>query len=114
MPNGRRWFTAVLLFIAVSVAGLGIRPLIVPDEPRYGIIPAEMVESGNWLALRMNGFVYYEKPPLGVCIDSTRSIPALTRASTGAWATRSASRPGIRARRASSGRVEDTVCSMQP
>ena len=65
MPNGRRWFTALLLFIAVSVAGLGIRPLIVPDEPRYGIIPAEMVETGNWLALRMNGFVYYEKPPLG-------------------------------------------------
>ena len=65
MPNGRRWFTALLLFVAVSVAGLGIRPLIVPDEPRYGIIPAEMVETGNWLALRMNGFVYYEKPPLG-------------------------------------------------
>ena len=65
MPIGRRWFTALLLFVAVSVAGLGIRPLIVPDEPRYGIIPAEMVETGNWLALRMNGFVYYEKPPLG-------------------------------------------------
>lgn len=60
-----RWPIAVLVFLVVGFAGLGIRPLVVPDEPRYGMIPAEMVRSGDWLALRMNGFAYYEKPPLG-------------------------------------------------
>ena len=65
MDVRRRWITAILLFLAVSVAGLGIRPLVVPDEPRYGIIPSEMLDGGNWLALRMDGFAYYEKPPLG-------------------------------------------------
>ena len=64
--NARRsWITAIILFVALSVVGLGVRPLVVPDEPRYGVIPAEMIETGNWLALRMAGFVYYEKPPLG-------------------------------------------------
>ena len=65
MTVRRSWIIAILLFVALSIVGLGLRPLIVPDEPRYGIIPAEMVENGNWLALRMAGFVYYEKPPLG-------------------------------------------------
>ena len=65
MDARRNWIICTLLFVALSVAGLGVRPMVVPDEPRYGIIPAEMVESGNWLALRMAGFVYYEKPPLG-------------------------------------------------
>jgi 4-amino-4-deoxy-L-arabinose transferase len=65
MDARRNWIIGILLFLALGVAGLTVRPLIVPDEPRYGIIPAEMVDSGNWLALRMAGFVYYEKPPLG-------------------------------------------------
>ena len=57
MTVRRTWIIAILLFVALSIVGLGLRPLIVPDEPRYGIIPAEMVENGNWLALRMAGFV---------------------------------------------------------
>ena len=65
MTVRRIWIIAILLFVALNIVGLGVRPLVVPDEPRYGIIPAEMVENGNWLALRMAGFVYYEKPPLG-------------------------------------------------
>ena len=70
--NARRsWITAIILFVALSVVGLGVRPLVVPDEPRYGVIPAEMIETGNWLALRMAGFVYYEKPPLGYWFTAT-------------------------------------------
>ena len=65
MDVTRRWALAILVFLLVGVAGLGVRPLVVPDEPRYGIIPAEMAETGNWLALRMAGFTYYEKPPMG-------------------------------------------------
>ena len=65
MDARRNWIICILLFLALGVTGLTVRPLVVPDEPRYGIIPAEMVDTGNWLALRMAGFVYYEKPPLG-------------------------------------------------
>ncbi len=61
----RVWINSLVLFAALSLVGLGVRPLVVPDEPRYGVIPAEMLEAGNWFSPRMAGFVYYEKPPLG-------------------------------------------------
>ncbi len=56
---------AVMVFLLVSVFVLGVRPLSQPDEPRYGIIASEMVETGDWFSLRMAGFHYYEKPPMG-------------------------------------------------
>ncbi len=55
-----------LVFLAVSVIVVGVRPLVPPDEVRYGIIAAEMAETGQWFSLRMAGFHYYEKPPLGM------------------------------------------------
>lgn len=65
MDARKHWTLAILVFVAVGIVGLGIRPMVVPDEPRYGIIPAEMVARGDWLSLRMDGFAYWEKPPLG-------------------------------------------------
>ena len=59
-----QWTLAALLFVIVGIAVLGVRPLVPPDEPRYGIIAAQMAESGEWFALRMAEFRYYEKPPL--------------------------------------------------
>ncbi|MFM8640084.1 MAG: phospholipid carrier-dependent glycosyltransferase [Planctomycetota bacterium] len=65
MDARKLWTVAILVFLAVGVVTLGVRPMVVPDEPRYGIIPAEMVARGDWLTLRMNGLAYWEKPPLG-------------------------------------------------
>ena len=76
MDARKHWILAIAVFVAVGVVGLGIRPMVVPDEPRYGIIPAEMVARGDWLALRMNGFAYWEKPPLGYWLTAA-SISAL-------------------------------------
>ncbi len=59
-----QWLWAIGLFLLVGIVVLGVRPLVPPDEPRYGIIASEMAQSGNWLSLRMAGFAYYEKPPL--------------------------------------------------
>ncbi|OHE71390.1 MAG: hypothetical protein A2007_02780 [Verrucomicrobia bacterium GWC2_42_7] len=58
------------LILLVSVLGLlffltiGRRPLANPDEGRYAEIPREMVVSGDWVTPRLNGVLYFEKPPL--------------------------------------------------
>lgn len=84
MSPRRLWALAALVFLAVGVVTLGVRPLQVPDEARYGIIPAQMVESGDWLSLRLAGFRFYEKPPLVYWITAT-SISAFGQ---NAWAIR--------------------------
>ncbi len=63
--NFRKVFIAALItFIFVNLLFLGSRPVLTADETRYGSIAAQMVESGNWMSLRMSGFHFYEKPPL--------------------------------------------------
>lgn len=39
-------------------------PLLEPDEGRYLDIPRHMVESGDWVTPRLDGVLYFEKPPL--------------------------------------------------
>lgn len=62
---------AIAVFLLTSVLVLGVRPLIAHDEARYAAIPAEMIASGDWTQLRLSGFRYYEKPPLGYWLTAT-------------------------------------------
>jgi 4-amino-4-deoxy-L-arabinose transferase-like glycosyltransferase len=49
---------------ALWLASLAARPLYKTDEARYGEISREMALSGDWVTPRLNGFKYFEKPPL--------------------------------------------------
>ena len=59
---------ALPLFLAllalVWFGSLATRSLISPDEGRYATLSWEMLRSGDWVTPRLNGILYFEKPPL--------------------------------------------------
>ena len=54
-----------IVFVGIYLLPLGLRPLVVPDEARYGVIPAEMIDTGDWVVPHLIGIRYFEKPVLG-------------------------------------------------
>jgi len=65
-PDRPKGFATILILLcAVLWFGLlGQRDLFDPDEGRYAVIPAAMVDTGNWLTPRLNDIKYFEKPAL--------------------------------------------------
>ena len=53
-----------LLCIILFGIGLGSAPLANPDEARYAEIPREMLATGDFVTPRLDGIIYFEKPPL--------------------------------------------------
>lgn len=60
-----------LLFVALFLFDIGGRTLSSPDEGRYVEIPREMVESGDYVLPRLNGILYFEKPPLFYWLEAS-------------------------------------------
>ncbi len=57
------WMVAVAL--GAWLAGLAwLRPLMLPDEGRYGGVAWEMLRSGAWAVPKLDGLPYFHKPPL--------------------------------------------------
>lgn len=63
-PSWLAWLGLVGL-VVFYLAGLGLRPLLLPDEYRYAEAAREMVASGDWIVPHLDGVVYLEKPILG-------------------------------------------------
>ncbi|MFZ6756365.1 glycosyltransferase family 39 protein [Undibacterium sp. Ji50W] len=60
----RTLWAIALAFLAVWLYMLGSRTLVPTDEGRYAEMAREMLATGDWITLRLNGIKYFEKPPL--------------------------------------------------
>jgi 4-amino-4-deoxy-L-arabinose transferase len=60
----------ILAYILIYLLPLGIRPLSIPDETRYGEIPHEMITTGDWAVPHLIELRYFEKPPMGYWLNA--------------------------------------------
>ena len=70
----RRGALTLLLVVAFSALfffNIGERNISSPDEGRYIEIPREMVLSGDYVLPRLNGILYFEKPPLFYWLEAS-------------------------------------------
>jgi 4-amino-4-deoxy-L-arabinose transferase-like glycosyltransferase len=63
-PGTRSLFLLFALALILMFVDLGHTPLFEPDEGRYSEIPREMLARGDFVTPRLNGVLYFEKPPL--------------------------------------------------
>ncbi|WP_416177753.1 ArnT family glycosyltransferase [Dialister sp.] len=53
-----------LFCLVLYGAGVGLIPLLDPDEPVYGETAKEMIATRDWISPRIYGDFWYDKPPL--------------------------------------------------
>ena len=66
----KSYIVIIGIFLLLYILPLGIRPIIIPDESRYAEIPREMIASDDWIAPRLNGLRYFEKPVMGYWLNA--------------------------------------------
>ena len=58
-------------FAVFFLFDIGGRNISSPDEGRYIEIPREMVDTGDYVLPRLNGILYFEKPPLFYWLEAS-------------------------------------------
>ncbi len=64
LESPRTLWALAIGFLIIWFYMLGARTLVPTDEGRYAEMGREMLASGDWITLRLNGIKYFEKPPL--------------------------------------------------
>jgi 4-amino-4-deoxy-L-arabinose transferase-like glycosyltransferase len=67
----RRVLAALALWL---LATLGLRPLLLPDEGRYGTVARDMLQQGDGLVPLLNGLPFFHKPPLMYWLDMAAMV----------------------------------------
>jgi 4-amino-4-deoxy-L-arabinose transferase-like glycosyltransferase len=83
-PSRTVLWTLLAVFVLVSLAMLGFRTLVPPDEGRYAEMAREMWLTGDWITTRLNGIKYFEKPPLQTWMNAL----SFTAFGLGEWQAR--------------------------
>src|SRR5215510_11285635 len=60
----RVWTLLFLAIAALYLYGLGVLPLVGPDEPRYAEVAREMLARRDLITPTLGGLPWFEKPPL--------------------------------------------------
>jgi len=87
---GSAWWTSprplwlIAALFAWLLATAWVRPLMAPDEGRYGSVALAMLHSGDWLVPRLDGLPFFHKPPLFYWIGAA----AMSVAGPVEWAAR--------------------------
>ena len=63
VPRGAVWALAIAAMLLWFVT-LATRALVSADEGRYATLSLSMLQTGDWVTPRLNGLLYFEKPPL--------------------------------------------------
>ena len=64
------WVLLTGIFLAVQFASLFTPPLLDDVDASHAQLAQHMVESGDWVTMKLNGIRYLEKPPLPYWLDA--------------------------------------------